>query len=78
MSNRLDKDREAELQPQRIKTAKLAIENLGHKIIFESDTEVRFMYQGEIIHFWPYSGWHSGQSIKAGRGLQHLLEQIIG
>jgi hypothetical protein len=76
MGNRLDKDREAQLQPQRIATAKLAIQNLGISIISEDDTSIEFMYKGGRVRYFPYSGWHSGSTIKDGRGLQNLLKQI--
>jgi hypothetical protein len=41
-----------------------------------SDTEVEFEWKGNMIKFWPYSGWHTGKGIKDGRGLQNLLKQL--
>lgn len=76
MSNRLDKEREAELQPKRMEVAKAAIENLGYKITYQDDTKINFWYKGSAVHYYPYSGWATGKHIKDGRGLQHLLEQI--
>ena len=31
---------------------------------------------GFKIHFFPYTGWHTGKGIKDGRGLQNLLKQL--
>lgn len=76
MSNRLDQQREAELQPQRMNIAKLALQKLGYKITFEDPEHLQFVFNGETVRYWPYSGWHTGKSIRDGRGLENLLRQI--
>lgn len=76
MSNRLDQERETELQPKRINTAKLELERLGYAIITEDKTKITFQFKGNIIQFFPYSGWASGKGIKDGRGLHNLLKQL--
>ena len=78
MSNRLDQEREQTLQPQRIGSCKATLESLGLKIIYEDKTRLDFMFKGSKVQFWPYSGWHSGRSIKDGRGFQKLLKQLKG
>lgn len=76
MSKRLNKEREKELQPKRIEFAKQQIEKKGMSISFESTTELRFLYKGFEITFFPYSGWASGKTINDGRGLDNLLKQL--
>ena len=76
MSKRLNQEREQRLQPERIKSAKAEIERLGFVIQFEDNTSLKFQYLGNLITFFPYSGWFSGKGIKDGRGLKNLLEQI--
>ncbi len=76
MSNRLDKEREERLQPQRMEVAKQAIQNLGYTLIHVDETKVAFIYKGSAVHYYPYSGWATGKHIKDGRGLEHLLNQI--
>ena len=76
MSNRLDKDREQELSPKRMKYAKAAICALGYEIIYEDATRIEFMHRNEVVKFFAYSGWHTGKSIKDGRGIGKLLEQL--
>ena len=76
MSNRLDQEREAELQPKRMEVAINAIKNVGLKIVFTDKTKIIFDYKDQSVVFYPYSGWHTGKSIKDGRGLQNLLNQI--
>jgi len=75
MSNRLNKEREAELQPKRMEFACQEIAKLGYKYIAD-ETKVCFTHNGHQVTFYPYSGWHSGKSIKDGRGLQKLLDQL--
>lgn len=72
MSNRLNQDREKELQPKRMEYAKEQLQKLELRIMFESTTEIRFEFKGKIIHFFPYSGWHSGEGIKDGRSIEKI------
>lgn len=74
---RLNIERQKELEPKRIAYAKKEIEALGFDVT-ESETELRFIFKGNLIKFFPYSGWHSGKGIKDGRGLDKLLKQIKG
>jgi hypothetical protein len=76
MSNRLDQEREQRLQPQRIKSCKAVLENLGFEVRENGNTELQFMFKGGLVKFWPYSGWHSGKTIQDGRGFTNLLNQI--
>lgn len=73
---RLDKERQKELQPKRLQYAKKCITDLGYDITFEVDTVLHFIYKGETVIFYPFSGWHTGKTIKDGRGLQNLLKQL--
>ena len=73
---RLDIERQKELEPKRIAGTKKEIEALGFEIIFECDTRIEFLFKGEVVRFWPYSGWHSGKSIKDGRGFENLIKQL--
>lgn len=76
MSNRLNQEREKLLQPKRIAFGKAKIQKLGLEIIGEDDTKLVFMFKGHKVQFFPYSGWHTGKSIKDGRGLRNLLKQL--
>lgn len=76
MGNRLDLDRQRLLEPERITHAREKIRELGYEIIYEDSAKIIFEYKGSKVHFYPYSGWHSGKTIKDGRGLQKLLSQV--
>lgn len=76
MSNRLDKEREARLQPHRMNTAIIELDRVGILEFDADDTTIKFMFNGNQITFFPYSGWHHGKGIKPGRGLQNLLKQL--
>ena len=73
---RLDKERQKELEPTRKEFAIKKLQEKGFEITFECDTRIEFIYKGEIIQLFPYSGWHTGKNIKDGRGLSKLLKQI--
>lgn len=76
MSNRLDQERQAKLEPQRMQSCKARLTALGFTVVENGHTELQFEFKGSLVKFWPYSGWHSGKTIKDGRGFNNLLEQL--
>ena len=76
MSNRLDQQREQELQPERMAHAIKKLHGLGYVSLTSDETKIEFFHKGEKITFFPYSGWASGKGIVAGRGLKHLVSQL--
>lgn len=73
---RLDKERQQKLEPQRFEHAKQQLQSFGFQIAVEYGTDLKFIYKGEMITFFPYSGWHTGKSIEDGRGLKNLINQL--
>ena len=74
---RLDIERQIRLEPKRLITAREEISKLGYVIKDNEDFEkVDFMHKGSLVTYWVYSGWHSGKTIKDGRGLKNLLKQL--
>lgn len=74
---RLDKERQNELEPDRLIYAKAEIEKLGYEVAIQpGGKSLKFIFNGHIVTHFPYSGWHTGNGIKDGRGIKHLLEQI--
>ena len=37
---------------------------------------IHFLFHGNTITVWPYTGWFSGKGIKDGRGTKKLFRQI--
>jgi hypothetical protein len=74
---RLDIERQNRLEPKRIEYAKKKLQEIGCVIEYEDNTKIIFLDKAKNrITFYPYSGWHTGKSIKDGRGLNNLLEQL--
>lgn len=73
---RLDIDRQKELEPKRMAYALKALKAKGVEVTQVNDSKLEFEYGGGVISFWPYSGWHSGKTIKEGRGIENLLKQL--
>lgn len=76
MSKRLDQEKENKLTPIRYQYAKEKIREYGYIIAAWDGVQIRFIYKGETVILWPYTGWHSGKTIKDGRGIENLLKQI--
>lgn len=76
MSNRLDKEREAELQPKRIEYAVKELIKRGYSCVSDK-TKIQFFYKQQLVTFYPYSGWFSGKTVKDGRGIEKLLKQLV-
>lgn len=73
---RLDTERQKELEPKRMDFAVHVLVKNGINITYEDKTRLEFYYKDEKVTFFPYSGWHTGKTIKDGRGLQKLLNQL--
>lgn len=76
MSNRLDKEREAKLQPKRWEYATGQLMKRMLPIVEDDGVKVVFLFKGERVTIFPYSGWCSGKSITDCRGIENLLKQI--
>ena len=75
---RLDTERQEKLEPKRMEIAIQSVMATGIiKCLFNiTDKSFEFNFKGQPVKFFPYSGWHTGKSIKDGRGLQNLLKQL--
>ena len=73
---RLNEQRQKQLEPRRMQFALDQINKLGLVILDHSDTAVYCSFRGCIVTFFPYSGWHTGKSIKDGRGWDNLYKQL--
>jgi len=77
MSNRLNKERQGILEPIRMQYAIEKLTKLGYEVHKASDSQIWFYDRiGVKIYFFPYSGWFSGKTVTAGRGIENLLSQI--
>lgn len=73
---RLDTDRQNALEPKRIEYAVEKIQALGIEIVSRDERKITFLFKNETVTLFPYSGWHTGKSIKDGRGIGLLLKQL--
>lgn len=76
MSNRINQEREKELEPKRLSFAKNTLEHLGYTVDVVSGKELQFYHDGDMVRFFPYSGWFTGKSVTDGRGINKLLNQL--
>ena len=65
-----------QIEEERKEFAIIHLEKIGIDFTYEDDSELRFDWKGKEVKFFPYSGWHTGKSIKDGRGLKNLLKQL--
>ena len=75
MSSRLNQEREKKLQPERMKVATQKLEAMGY-IVTSDDTALYFEFKGATVKYFAYSGWATGATIKDGRGLNNLINQL--
>lgn len=83
MSNRFNQEREALLQPVRIKTCKAELEKMCYTVeLNEVDKCLTFNielpdYEKPVtMRLYPYSGWWSAKHIGSGRGFRNMLKAI--
>lgn len=72
---RLNTERQERLEPTRMQRAIDELSALGYSIS-NDDKKISFMFKGNAVFFYPYSGWATGKNIQDGRGLQNLINQI--
>jgi hypothetical protein len=66
-----------EKENARMDYAGKAIANLGYPCTWDHKMKcLLFQYKGATIRFYPFTGWHTGKTIKDGRGLNNLLKQL--
>lgn len=76
MSKRLDTKRQQELEPKRTMFAIKELNKLGIVGLVDYGKSIQFQHKGETVTLFPYSGWHTGKTIKDGRGINNLLKQL--
>lgn len=54
-----------------------SIKKLGFIICIENNATISFIFKDRKILMYPFTGWHSGKSIKDGRGIHNLIKQIL-
>lgn len=64
------------IQEDRMQYALLQFDIIGAHVLSRNDNSIALLHKGERILFFPYTGWHTGKSIKDGRGLNNLLKQL--
>lgn len=52
------------------------LRKIGIDPIQQGDNEIVFGWKGEWVKLFPFTGWHTGKSIKDGRGINNLLKQL--
>lgn len=72
----MNQESKKEIQEKRVQSCEHALIDLGVEIHHRSKTEIRFMHKGHEVKFFPYTGWHTGKSIKDGRGFNKLTKQL--
>jgi hypothetical protein len=73
---RQDQEKQKKLEPKRLEYAVEQITKEGYKIHYQDKTKIIFEFNNHNVTLYPYSGWHTGKSIKDGRGIEKLLNQI--
>ena len=74
---RLNQERQQRLEPSRMETALKELRSMDY--VCESNALfISFLHKGHTVKYYPYSGWATGKTIKDGRGLKPLLDQLKG
>ena len=73
---RLDEQRKKDLEPERMAYAIERLMEKGVEPFIIDGREIQFTWKYEIVKLFVYTGWHTGKSIKDGRGIEKLLNQL--
>lgn len=75
-SARLNGEKQARLEPERIKESIEKLAGLGFATKTVGNNEIHFVFKGSKIIYFTYTQWASGKTIKGGRGLNALLKHL--
>lgn len=70
------KERQEALQPGRIEYARTKLQALGYDVEQTSPAALRIIHQGSPVIIYPYTGWFTGKTVRDGRGIHKLLNQL--
>lgn len=74
---REDIKRQNELEPKRMAYAHERLTTLTDVDILETtDKRIIFRFKNQRVTLYPYSGYFNGKSVKPGRGVDYLLQQL--
>lgn len=73
---RLDPERRIKLEPSRMAYAINQIEFLDYSILYRDSKKIVFIFNGDKITLYPFTGWFTGKSITDGRGIENLIKQL--
>lgn len=74
---RLNIERQNKLEPKRMAYAHERLTTLTDVDIIETtDKRIVFKFKGEKVTLYPYSGYFNGKSVRAGWGIDYLLDQL--
>lgn len=70
------KERRDQKEGSRVDFAVSQLERLGYQVERVSNAILKFVFRGETVTLFPYTGWFTGKTVKDGRGIKRLLKQI--
>lgn len=76
---RLNQERQEKLELLRMESTMDRLrgyKDLVVKAVSHNEINIINLDTGNVIKFWPYSGWHTGKDIQDGRGFKHLETEI--
>ena len=54
----------------------MTVAPMGFDVKLINDAELNFVYKDAILKYCPCTAWASGKTIKDGRGLNNLINQL--
>lgn len=69
-------DFKKDIEYKRMQIALCEIFDAGYEPEQMDDHEIQFEFKGSTVRFYPFSGWATGKTIRDGRGIKKLIEQI--
>lgn len=73
----IDPEMKNRLESQRKEYAEKALDKAGIIATFMPKEKCfEFVFNGQKVRHFPYTGWFTGKSVVDGRGIHNLLKQI--
>jgi hypothetical protein len=72
----MSRERRDQLEPGRFDFCVKQLKAMGYEVGTVDTRMITFTHKGQRIIFYPFTGWFTGKTVKDGRGINNLLNQL--
>lgn len=72
----ISREKREKVEPARFGYCVRKLTALGFELTTRNTREISFTYKGSTVVLYPFTGWFTGKTVKDGRGIDNLVNQL--